>query len=196
MWRQMMCVLEPRTFSGVSQHDRHVHVSAKTLVGLVDVARRVCGPRQSEYLGSTRDLLNLLITTLDEHLRSPLSGAGSSQLASVLEGVMVKVLLEVVIRVEEKDVGLWELLTEKVKGWTHREEVLKVIGAVQVALTRAVLHMLFGAVPDGTDAVYLPSAAPGSGFAEITITAEYLPYAWHRSLWLLGNPNTYESPAS
>ncbi|KAJ3153889.1 hypothetical protein HDU89_008754 [Geranomyces variabilis] len=104
---------------------------------------------------------------------------------------IVRVLLELWLRSKLMSVYMWDNLKRLFALWTHRVKVIHQWNATILGLSQRVVGLLYGHA-EGADRVYIDV----SGMYSVTLElpSEFLVYAWHRLIYILGNPNTLPAP--
>ncbi|KAI9347302.1 hypothetical protein BDR26DRAFT_855004 [Obelidium mucronatum] len=95
-----------------------------------------------------------------------------------------KVLIEVWLRSEEMDVGLWTCLKDQYEKWTHRVEIVRNWSAVTLALSNRTRR----------EQNTLTVSFPSSPTFNLDLSEKFTVYAWHKFTYIIGNINAIEAP--
>ncbi|KAF9412097.1 hypothetical protein BGZ94_001145 [Podila epigama] len=98
---------------------------------------------------------------------------------------LLRVLFELWLRSNIRQVHMWDILKRCFNGWTHRIPVLHQWAASSLGLCQRVVRLLYGP-GQGTDVVNL---AVGGYNIGLDLQADFVLYAWHRVIYLLRSPS-------
>ncbi|KAF9102141.1 hypothetical protein BGX29_004915 [Mortierella sp. GBA35] len=164
---------------------RHIELCKKVLTVLT-MAGRQLGDIFSEETWEV--LLKVILGITDSLLREqpkttallPEHGKMSDDLCEHL----LRVLFELWLRSDVREVRMWDVLKQCFQGWTHRIPVLHQWAASSLGLCQRVVRLLYGP-GQGTDVVNL---AVGGYNIGLDLQADFALYAWHRVIYLLKSP--------
>lgn len=103
---------------------------------------------------------------------------------------LLRVLFELWLRSNTREVAMWDILKQCFNGWTHRIPVLHQWAASSLGLCQRVVRLLYGP-GQGTDVVNL---AVGGYNIGLDLQADFVLYAWHRIIYLLKSPAQLTPP--
>ncbi|KAF9932457.1 hypothetical protein FBU30_008160 [Linnemannia zychae] len=164
---------------------RHIELCKKVLTVLT-MAGRQLGSTFSEETWEI--LLKVILGITDSLLREqpktaamlPEHGKMSDDLCEHL----LRVLFELWLRSNIRQVHMWDILKKCFQGWTHRIPVLHQWAASSLGLCQRVVRLLYGP-GQGTEVVNL---AVGGYNIGLDLQADFALYAWHRVIYLLKSP--------
>ncbi|KAG0008596.1 hypothetical protein BGZ80_003262 [Entomortierella chlamydospora] len=134
-------------------------------------------------------LLKVILGVTDSLLREqPIKSSASmsehSRMSDDLCEHLLRVLFELWLRSNIRQVQMWDILKLCFNGWTHRILVLHQWAASSLGLCQRVVRLLYGP-GQGTDVVNL---AVGGYNIGLDLQADFALYAWHRIIYLLKSP--------
>ncbi|KAH7036564.1 hypothetical protein BKA57DRAFT_175622 [Linnemannia elongata] len=165
---------------------RHIELCKKVLTVLT-MAGRQLGSTFSEETWEV--LLKVILGITDSLLREqpkttavlPEHGKMSDDLCEHL----LRVLFELWLRSNIRQVRMWDVLKQCFQGWIHRIPVMHQWAASSLGLCQRVVRLLYGP-GQGTDVVNL---AVGGYNIGLDLQADFALYAWHRVIYLLKSPS-------
>ncbi|KAF9169044.1 hypothetical protein BGX20_010876 [Mortierella sp. AD010] len=165
---------------------RHIELCKKVLTVLT-MAGRQLGNTFSEETWEV--LLKVILGVTDSLLREqPIKSSASmsehSRMSDDLCEHLLRVLFELWLRSNIRQVKMWDILKLCFNGWTHRILVLHQWAASSLGLCQRVVRLLYGP-GQGTDVVNL---AVGGYNIGLDLQADFALYAWHRIIYLLKSP--------
>ncbi|KAG0000864.1 hypothetical protein BGZ79_005377 [Entomortierella chlamydospora] len=165
---------------------RHIELCKKVLTVLT-MAGRQLGNTFSEETWEV--LLKVILGVTDSLLREqPIKSSASmsehSRMSDDLCEHLLRVLFELWLRSNIRQVQMWDILKLCFNGWTHRILVLHQWAASSLGLCQRVVRLLYGP-GQGTDVVNL---AVGGYNIGLDLQADFALYAWHRIIYLLKSP--------
>ena len=98
---------------------------------------------------------------------------------------LLRVLFELWLRSNIRQVRMWDVLKQCFQGWIHRIPVMHQWAASSLGLCQRVVRLLYGP-GQGTDVVNL---AVGGYNIGLDLQADFALYAWHRVIYLLKSPS-------
>jgi hypothetical protein len=145
---------------------------------------------------SWNHLLKIIIGLTDATIR------GTCGIPELTYGLL-KVLFELWLCSLNDEIDMWNHLQNHAISWCKHMATIKQWNSVCLALTKRVVHLLYGP-SEGTPLVRIewkglnptnnPNANVGNPTTELDLPDEYVYYAWHMMLHVLGNPNTLVDP--
>ncbi|KAI1316622.1 hypothetical protein EDD11_009657 [Mortierella claussenii] len=171
---------------------RHIELCKKVLTVLTMAGRQLGGTFSEE---TWEVLLKVILGITDSLLREqPIKATSTASLSnSMLEHAkmsddlcehLLRVLFELWLRSNTRQVQMWNILKQCFNGWTHRTPVLHQWAASSLGLCQRVVRLLYGP-GQGTDVVNL---AVGGYNIGLDLQADFALYAWHRVIYLLKSP--------
>ncbi|KAI7828906.1 hypothetical protein BC939DRAFT_407851 [Gamsiella multidivaricata] len=169
---------------------RHIELCKKVLTVLT-MAGRQLGNLFSE--GTWEVLLKVVLGITDSLLREQPSKSATSPASLIPEKSkmsddlcehLLRVLFELWLRSNIRQVHMWDILKQCFNGWTYRIPVLHQWAATSLGLCQRVVRLLYGP-GQGTDVVNL---AVGGYNIGLDLQADFTLYAWHRVIYLLRCP--------
>jgi hypothetical protein len=157
----------------------------------LEIHGKLCSAVLDIYEGITRELglrfsqenwhtfLKIILGICDYLLKSP---EDQSPLANMLCPQLTRVLFSSWIRSQSMNDTMWKTLRELVGYWRHRMPVIQQWNNVCNGLTLAVVKNLY-VTQDPKPLVQIL----GPGDIAVRLDAEYLNYAWYRTLHILGD---------
>ncbi|KAI8914720.1 hypothetical protein DFJ77DRAFT_31173 [Powellomyces hirtus] len=100
---------------------------------------------------------------------------------------LIRVLLELWMRSGITKVYMWDHLKRYFTLWTHRVQIIHQWNATILGLSQRVVGLLYGHA-EGADKVFIDVNENYS--VTLDLPPEFVVYAWHRLLYIIGNPNT------
>lgn len=141
-------------------------------------------------------LLKLVIGVADATIRS------SQGLGELVYGLL-KVLFELWLCSLSDDIEMWNHLQRHAISWCKHMATIKQWNTVCLALTKRVVNLLYGD-SEGSPVVKIewkglnptnnPNPNVGNPVTELDLPIEYVYYAWHMMLYVIGNPNQLVDP--
>ncbi|KAF8980736.1 hypothetical protein BGZ46_003773 [Entomortierella lignicola] len=166
---------------------RHIELCKKVLTVLT-MAGRQLGNAFSEETWEV--LLKVILGITDSLLREqPIKPSAISEHSKMSEDLcehLLRVLFELWLRSNTRQVQMWDILKLCFNGWTHRIPVLHQWAASSLGLCQRVIRLLYGP-GQGTDIVHV---AVGGYNIGLDLQADFVLYAWHRVIYLLKSPAT------
>ncbi|KAI9093828.1 hypothetical protein DFS34DRAFT_665968 [Phlyctochytrium arcticum] len=98
---------------------------------------------------------------------------------------LIRVLIELWLRSNLKQVFMWDHLKRYFTLWTHRTKVINQWSATILGLSQRVVGLLYG-TEEGAANVQIQIHAYQ---VTLDLPSDFVYYAWHRMIYLLGNPN-------
>lgn len=134
-------------------------------------------------------LLKVILGITDSLLRehptmSPALINEHSKMSDDLCEHLLRVLFELWLRSNTRQVHMWDILQRCFNGWTHRLPVLHQWSASSLGLCQRVVRLLYGP-SQGADVVNLYVGGYNIG---LDLPADFTLYAWHRVIYLLNGP--------
>jgi len=99
----------------------------------------------------------------------------------------LSVLFELWLHSQTRNPEMWEALSKAVRRWTGLMQLVDQWKVTALALTNRTLAIMYGPAA-GTESVLLKTAGDAQ-LQQLRLDDEYVFYAWHRMLHILGNPN-------
>ncbi|KAG0300769.1 hypothetical protein BGZ98_008912 [Dissophora globulifera] len=165
---------------------RHIELCKKVLTVLT-MAGRQLGNTFSEETWEV--LLKVILGITDSLLREQPTKSTALmpehyKMSDDLCEHLLRVLFELWLRSNIRQVHMWDILKECFNGWTYRIPVLHQWAASSLGLCQRVVRLLYGPA-QGSDVVNL---AVGGYNIGLDLQADFALYAWHRVIYLLNNP--------
>lgn len=145
---------------------------------------------------SWNHLLKIIIGVTDATIR------GTMGISELTYGLL-KVLFELWLCSLNDEIDMWNHLQSHAITWCKHMATIKQWNSVCLALTKRVVNLLYGP-SEGTTLVRIewkglnptnnPNANVGNPTTELDLPDEYVYYAWHMMLHVLGNPNNFVDP--
>ncbi|KAG0082686.1 hypothetical protein BGZ93_002318, partial [Podila epicladia] len=167
---------------------RHIELCKKVLTVLT-MAGRQLGNTFSEQTWEV--LLKVILGITDSLLREQHTTPSKvlipehNKMSDDLCEHLLRVLFELWLRSNIRQVHMWDILKKCFNGWTHRIPVLHQWAASSLGLCQRVVRLLYGP-GQGTDVVNL---AVGGYNIGLDLQADFVLYAWHRVIYLLRSPS-------
>ncbi|KAF9582106.1 hypothetical protein BGW38_000639 [Lunasporangiospora selenospora] len=170
---------------------RHIELCKKVLTVLTMAGRQLGSSFSDEtWEVLLKVVLGITDSLLREHTASPhippsppLSPEHVKMSDDLCEHLL-RVLFELWLRSNIRQVPMWDILKQCFNGWTHRLPVLHQWAASALGLCQRVVRLLYGP-GQGTDLVNL---AVGGYNIGLDLQADFALYAWHRMIYLLRSP--------
>ncbi|KND00537.1 uncharacterized protein SPPG_09225 [Spizellomyces punctatus DAOM BR117] len=122
----------------------------------------------------------------DKHQSNVYEGEDAGpRMADELCEHLIRVLVELWLRSNLKPVYMWDHLKRYFTLWTHRVKVIRQWSATIFALTQRVAGLLYG-TKEGAENVHI---SIDSYSVTLDLPPDFVYYAWHRMIYLIGNPN-------
>ncbi|KAF9109351.1 hypothetical protein BGX27_007698 [Mortierella sp. AM989] len=165
---------------------RHIELCKKVLTVLT-MAGRQLGNTFSEETWEV--LLKVILGITDSLLReqpgkSSASMPEHSKMSDDLCEHLLRVLFELWLRSNIRQIQMWDILKQCFNGWTHRIPVLHQWAASSSGLCQRIVRLLYGP-GQGVEVVNL---AVGGYNIALDLQADFALYAWHRIIYLLKSP--------
>lgn len=157
----------------------HAALCAKILDIYLAIARQLGRSLSLE----TWEVFLKIVFGIGDSLLTPVQGAEDS-LAKRITQQLLKVIFELLLHSRTRNPALWGSLKKFVAGWTHLSTLITQWNITTLALTTRSLAILYGA-SEGTEAVVLKL----DDTQTLNIEDDFVFYAWHRVLNILGNLN-------
>jgi hypothetical protein len=109
---------------------------------------------------------------------------GAPTMSEELCEPLLRVLFELWLRSKTVDTSLWASFQQCFGNWTHRIDVITLWNSVTLALSHRTIRLLYGPA-EGSDHVTITH---NGVVMNVDLPAEFTYYAWHRFLYILGNP--------
>ncbi|KAK3811955.1 MAG: hypothetical protein J3Q66DRAFT_286574 [Benniella sp.] len=165
---------------------RHIEECNKVLTSFT-MAGRLLGPSFSEETWEVllKVLLGITDSLLREQPRSLTLNTEHSKMSESLCEHLLRVLFELWLRSNTRNVDMWNILQQCFNGWTHRLPVLQQWAASSLGLCQRVVRLLYGP-GQGSEVVNLSVGGYNVG---LELPADFTLYAWHRVVYLLNGPS-------
>ncbi|KAI8599710.1 hypothetical protein EDD21DRAFT_416527 [Dissophora ornata] len=165
---------------------RHIELCKKVLTVLT-MAGRQFGNTFSEETWEV--LLKVILGITDSLLREQTVKSSAlmpehCKMSDDLCEHLLRVLFELWLRSNIRQVHMWDILKQCFNGWTHRIPVLHQWAASSLGLCQRVIRLLYGP-GQGTNVVHLNVGGYNIG---LDLQADFALYAWHRVIYLLESP--------
>ena len=185
-------MFEARSYNGKELSDRHALLCSQVLDIYSSIGRTI-GNELSEETWEV--FLKILIGISDSILRKD-APANVEALQRRLCSQLQKVLFELWLLSKTKNPLLWEALQQRVRGWTKHMPLILAWKVVSFALTKRTVNILYGGSEGGTTAASDTVVVKfDDSVQHLQLDDQYVFYAWHRILNLIGNPNeTIDQP--
>ncbi|GJJ73253.1 hypothetical protein EMPS_05611 [Entomortierella parvispora] len=176
---------------------RHIELCKKVLTVLTMAGRQLGNSFSTQ---TWQVLLKVILGITDSLLREQPSHQRSTstmmlmpeqqKMSDDLCEHLLRVLFELWLRSNTREVQMWDILKHCFSGWTHRIPVLHQWAATVLGLCQRVVRLLYGP-GQGTDVVNL---AVGGYNIGLDLQADFALYAWHRMIYLLKSPAQLSPP--
>jgi len=160
--------------------EKHATLCSKVLDIYVTIGRRVGKDLSVE---TWEIFLKLVLGIADSLFRN--SGGLQDRLCSQT----LKVMFELWLHSRTRNPQMWKSLKSLALGWTHLMPLVMQWNVTTLALTNRSLALLYGPA-NGTDAVILKL----DDSQTLHLEDDFVYYAWHRTLHILGNLNALSDP--
>ena len=178
MFRHFSLLFLPRPSSPSASEGDAQH--GKLCLRVLDIFSRI-GSQLADRL--TRDtwevLLKIVLGISDSLLKLP---EDPHHLADELTPKLLEVLVQLFLTSRTDNNRMWDHLTNLMRGWVHRQPTIIQWGATALALSKNVLHILYGS-SSGLD--YIHIALPHVNVGIRGLSKEYTLYVWYRALHFL-----------
>eukprot|EP01133_Synstelium_polycarpum_P003509 gene3509-4009_t len=181
---QLTLVLQPRPLATREAAETHIILCQKVLQLNLDIARALS---RNFSTATFEHWVTLLLAATDCALNT--ATRTDELLARSICPLLLKVLIEIWLTSRTRSPVLWAAFQKYAGGWLHHMPAIHTWSLTCGAVTTLLVSHLYGDVP-------LPntvSLALEDGVS-VEIERDYLVFAWHRLLHLVGNPNTIKSP--
>ncbi|KAI8817858.1 uncharacterized protein EV422DRAFT_570333 [Fimicolochytrium jonesii] len=113
-------------------------------------------------------------------------GTYGPRMADALCQHLIRVLIELWLRAGVRRVYMWDCLKKYFTTWTHRLPILHQWNATILGLTKRVVGLLYG-TNEGAERVVID--VDENYNVTLVLDTEFVYYAWHRTIYLIGDPN-------
>ncbi|KAJ5070469.1 hypothetical protein M0811_10941 [Anaeramoeba ignava] len=174
---------------------------------LVEKHIEVCKSVISIYQKMVTERSELLTTETWEYLLNVLLGITDSilanegtttepQLTTILTPFILRLLFDLWLRSESKNIEMWERFKKLASNWKHRKETMLQWSSTIYGLTNRVLNIIYGPSEGDQVVMIVLPPPPNTTFQPITINLdnERVIFSWMRIIHLLGNPNGCTNP--
>eukprot|EP01094_Clydonella_sp_ATCC50884_P025433 TRINITY_DN6675_c0_g1_i2.p1 TRINITY_DN6675_c0_g1~~TRINITY_DN6675_c0_g1_i2.p1 ORF type:complete len:1132 (+),score=283.51 TRINITY_DN6675_c0_g1_i2:142-3537(+) len=177
-------VMAPQTESTLQ---KHISLCNEVLLVWQEMARKM----GQTLMDDTWDLfIRVILGTADSLLKLP---EGESSLADEMTPNLLSVLFEIWMLSTTRRDERWNQLMNLMQGWKHRLETIKHWNSMCFATTNRLLGMLYGP-ENGTDSVTFSTSFGSEKIVHMTLADEYVIFAWHRILHLVGDLEAITKP--
>ncbi|KAI9322315.1 hypothetical protein BX666DRAFT_2022811 [Dichotomocladium elegans] len=162
---------------------KHIELCKKTLMTMADAGRTLAMSEETWIV-----LLKVVLGVTDSLLRKTENDeaiAGVPNMSDELCECLLKVLFELWLRSETRQVEMWEILKSCIMRWIHRPLVIQQWISCCTSLTNKVVNMLYGP-GEGTDLVILSTIQAGN--ITLDLGTDFVQYAWYKTLHLIPHP--------
>ncbi|KAI7867850.1 hypothetical protein BDF14DRAFT_1956776 [Spinellus fusiger] len=160
---------------------RHVELCKRTLTVLATAGRTLELTEETWTV-----LLKVVLGITDSLLKEPMGDtfiAGVGNMGDQLCDHLLKVLYELWLRSETKQVEMWDIFKDCFARWTHRPHVIQQWSAMSLALTRYVQSHL-----SNTQEKYVTIVSVSGVQVRLDLPQEFVYYAWHRFVYFIPHP--------
>ncbi|KAI9320406.1 hypothetical protein BX666DRAFT_2017636 [Dichotomocladium elegans] len=167
---------------------RHIELCKKTLAVLAR-AGRVLALSEETWMVLLKVMLGITDFLLKEPMGGDTNGSGIPNMGDELCEHLLRVLCELWLRSQIKDVAMWNMLKDCFRRWTHRPKSIEQWTLISLSLTTRTLNVLYG---DEEDTSVVMLSMNGTN-VKMDLAADFVDYAWYRILHLI--PHPLELPA-
>eukprot|EP01095_Lingulamoeba_sp_RSL-Kostka_P018275 TRINITY_DN9967_c1_g1_i3.p1 TRINITY_DN9967_c1_g1~~TRINITY_DN9967_c1_g1_i3.p1 ORF type:complete len:1160 (+),score=392.41 TRINITY_DN9967_c1_g1_i3:355-3834(+) len=161
--------------------EKHANLCSKVLDIFLQIGRQL-GTKLS--VETWEIFLKLLTSCADYILRQDLEKIQEA-LPRKLNAQIMKVVFELFLLSKTRNPDLWGALIDRVSYWTHHMSLILTWKTFAISLTRRTAAILYGP-SEGSETV---SVKLDDSTQNLQLEDEYVFYAWHKLLYILGNPN-------
>ncbi|KAJ3442917.1 hypothetical protein M0812_12669 [Anaeramoeba flamelloides] len=186
----MSLIFQPREDTNKDNMKKHIEL-CKKVIQLYSLIQN----KPKDYITEEtwKHLLNIILGITDSLLQK--GSQSVSVLSKELSGQILKLLFDLWLISEIKDIKMWNLLKSLAHCWSHRKETILQWCATIFGLSNRVLGILYGEFEGTiTTTIALPVSDKMFQPSLIDLPNENVVFAWEKILYILENPNSITSP--
>ncbi|KAL0082446.1 hypothetical protein F4703DRAFT_1739402 [Phycomyces blakesleeanus] len=198
IFHQFSLLFQPRIPRSPSAQNNHYtnNSSSDTISQLVQRHVELCKRTLTVFATAGRSLelspetwtvlLKVMLGITDSLLREPMGDTsipGVVNMGDQLCDHLLRVLCELWLRSETKEVEMWDIFKDCFMRWTHRPKVIQQWSATSLALSRCVSGHL-----SEIEECYVVIMSVSGVQVKLDLPKPFVYYAWHRFIYLIPHP--------